>query len=53
MNKKFRGVYLYFEFQIKKKKKIYIGKKPYWISLFFFALNYKHWNSQSFVDVFC
>ena len=32
-NKTFFVVYLYFEFQI--------GQKPYWISLFFFALNYK------------
>ena len=30
-----------------------IGQKSYWISLFFFALNYKHWKSQSFVNVFC
>ena len=29
----FLKVYLYLEFQI--------GQKPYWISLFFFALNYK------------
>ena len=29
-----------------------IGQKPYWTSLFFFALNYKHWKSQSFVNVF-
>ena len=29
-----------------------IGQKPYWISLFFFALNYKRWIDQSFVNSF-
>ena len=42
-----------FSFKSKKKKKLDIGQKPYWISLFFFALNYKHRKSQSFVNVFC
>ena len=51
MDTNFYVVYLYFDFQIKKN--LDIGQNPYWISLFFFALNYKHWKSQSFVIVFC
>ena len=49
MNKNIYVVYLYFEFQIKKNN-IDIGQMPYWISLFFFTLNYEHWKSQSFLE---
>ena len=45
-------MFLYFEFQIKKKNGLDISQKLYLIS-FFLALNYKHWKSQYFVNVFC
>ena len=36
-----------------QKNNLDIGQKPYWISLLFFTLNYKHWKSQPSVTVFC
>ena len=36
-----------------QKSNVDIGQRPYWMSLFFFTLNYKHWISQSFANAFC
>ena len=36
-----------------QKSNVDIGQRPYWISLFFFTLNYKHWISQSFANASC